>query len=61
MKYISLSAMALAMAGLSFAFSEAHAAQIASPSGTVVLNAEGGRQRSGLFRHFQGQTCDFTF
>ena len=40
MKYISLSAMALAMAGLSFAFSEAHAAQIASPSGTVVLNAE---------------------
>lgn len=32
--------MALAIAGVSLAFSDAHAAQIASPSGTVVLNAE---------------------
>ncbi len=40
MKYKSLSAMALAIAGVSFAFSEAHAAQISSPSGSIVLNAE---------------------
>lgn len=32
--------MALAIAGMSFASNEAHAASIASPSGTVVLNAE---------------------
>lgn len=40
MKYKSLSAMTLAIAGVSFAFSEAHAAQISSPSGSIVLNAE---------------------
>jgi len=40
MKYKSLSAMALAIAGVSFAFSEAHAAQISSPSGNIVLKAE---------------------
>lgn len=32
--------MALAIAGVSFAFSEAHATQISSPSGNLVLNAE---------------------
>lgn len=40
MKYRNLSVMAIAMASVSFAFSEAHATQISSPSGTVVLNAE---------------------
>ena len=40
MKYKSLSAMALAIAGVSFAFSEAHATQITSPSGLIALNAE---------------------
>ena len=40
MKYNSLSAMALAIAGVSFAFSEAHATQITSPSGLIALNAE---------------------
>ncbi len=35
MKYKSLSAMALAIAGVSFAFSEAHAAQISSPSAAL--------------------------
>ena len=32
--------MALAIAGVSFAFSEAHATQITSPSGLIALNAE---------------------
>ncbi len=32
--------MAIAMAGVSLAFSEAHAAEIASPSGSVVVKAE---------------------
>ena len=32
--------MALAIAGVSFAFTEAHAANISSPSGAIVLNAE---------------------
>ncbi|MCI9284427.1 MAG: glycoside hydrolase family 97 protein [Muribaculaceae bacterium] len=40
MKYISLSAMAIAMAGMSLVPAEAHAARISSPSGTVELNAE---------------------
>ncbi len=40
MNYKSLSAMALAIAGVSFAFPDAHAAQIASPSGFIILNAE---------------------
>lgn len=40
MKYKNLSAMALAIAGVSFTFAEAHATQISSPSGIVVLNAE---------------------
>ena len=40
MEYKSLSAMALAIAGVSFAFSEAHATQITSPSGLIALNAE---------------------
>lgn len=40
MKYKNLSAMALAIAGVSFTFAEAHATQISSPSGIIVLNAE---------------------
>ena len=40
MKHISLSAMVIAMAGAGFASTEAYAAQISSPSGTVVLTAE---------------------
>ena len=40
MKYKNLSAMALAIAGMNFAFSEAHATQITSPSGLITLNAE---------------------
>lgn len=40
MKYHVLAAMATAIAGLSLAPSEARAAQIASPSGNIVLTAE---------------------
>ena len=40
MKYNALSAMAFAMAGVSLAFSDAHAAQISSPSGVITLTAE---------------------
>lgn len=40
MNYKNLSAMALAIAGISFAFSEAHATKICSPSGNIVLEAE---------------------
>lgn len=40
MKYTSLSAMVLAIAGMGFNFTEAHAEQISSPSGNIVLNAD---------------------
>ncbi len=40
MKYISLSAMALVMAGMGFNFTEARAEHICSPSGDIVLNAD---------------------
>ena len=40
MKYISLSAMALVMAGMGFNFTEARAEHISSPSGDIVLNAD---------------------
>lgn len=40
MKYKKLYAVVLAMAGVSLAFPEAHAAQISSPSGNIVLSAE---------------------
>ena len=40
MNYSKLSAIAIAMAGVSFAFDTAHAAQISSPSGIVTLEAD---------------------
>ncbi|WP_369809647.1 glycoside hydrolase family 97 protein [uncultured Duncaniella sp.] len=40
MNHFTLSAMAIAMAGVGFTSMEAHAAQISSPSGTVTLEAD---------------------